>query len=63
MKRRAENCGGAFKRAVDHYLGDCKRTGREPQKPASGKLMVLIEPAVHARIGIAAALPNESINQ
>ena len=49
--------------AVDHYLDDCKRAGREPQKAASGKLMLRIDPAVHARVGIAAALQDESINQ
>ncbi|RQV12222.1 type II toxin-antitoxin system HicB family antitoxin [Burkholderia cenocepacia] len=52
-----------FHAAVDHYLDDCKRAGREPQKPASGKLMLRIDPAVHARVGIAAALSDESINQ
>jgi len=25
-----------FHAAVDHYLDNCKRAGREPQKPASG---------------------------
>ncbi|VWD11654.1 type II toxin-antitoxin system HicB family antitoxin [Burkholderia lata] len=52
-----------FHAAVDHYLDDCKRAGREPQKAASGKLMLRIDPTVHATVGIAAALLDESINQ
>ncbi|MBJ9968109.1 type II toxin-antitoxin system HicB family antitoxin [Burkholderia seminalis] len=52
-----------FHAAVDHYLDDCKRAGREPQKAASGKLMLRIDPNVHATVGIAAALLDESINQ
>lgn len=28
-----------FHAGVDHYLKDCAKTGRDPQKPASGKLM------------------------
>ncbi|WP_084152546.1 type II toxin-antitoxin system HicB family antitoxin [Burkholderia sp. A1] len=52
-----------FHAAVDHYLDECRRTGREPQKPASGKLMLRIDPEIHARIGIAAAVAGASINQ
>ncbi|WP_322079950.1 type II toxin-antitoxin system HicB family antitoxin [Burkholderia cenocepacia] len=52
-----------FHAAVDHYLDDCKRAGREPQKAASGKLMLRIDPEVHARVGIVAALSGRSTNQ
>ncbi|MEX3958689.1 toxin-antitoxin system HicB family antitoxin [Trinickia symbiotica] len=52
-----------FHTAVDHYLDDCARTGRSPQKPASGKLMLRIRPEVHAAVGIAAAAAGKSINQ
>ncbi|KWE46227.1 antitoxin HicB [Burkholderia ubonensis] len=52
-----------FHASVDHYLEDCRRAGRQPQKPASGKLMLRIDPEIHARIGIAAAVAGESINQ
>jgi predicted HicB family RNase H-like nuclease len=33
-----------FHHAVDHYLEDCAKTGRAPEKPASGKLMLRIRP-------------------
>ncbi|WP_028223781.1 type II toxin-antitoxin system HicB family antitoxin [Paraburkholderia oxyphila] len=52
-----------FHAAVDHYLTDCEQAGRKPQKPASGKLMLRIDPDVHARVGIAAAVSGESVNQ
>lgn len=52
-----------FHAAVDHYLAHCKETGRQPQKPASGKLMLRIDPDIHARVSIAAAAAGESINQ
>ncbi|WP_408402180.1 type II toxin-antitoxin system HicB family antitoxin [Paraburkholderia aspalathi] len=52
-----------FHQAVDHYLEDCAKTGRDPQKPASGKLMLRIRPEVHAAVGIAAAATGKSINQ
>jgi predicted HicB family RNase H-like nuclease len=52
-----------FHEAVDHYLEDCAKTGRDPQKPASGKLMLRIRPEVHAAVGIAASATGKSINQ
>jgi predicted HicB family RNase H-like nuclease len=52
-----------FHEAVDHYLEDCAKTGRDPQKPASGKLMLRIRPEVHAAVSVAAAAAGKSINQ
>ncbi|WP_150695135.1 type II toxin-antitoxin system HicB family antitoxin [Pandoraea terrae] len=53
----------AFHEAVDHYLADCASTGRDPHKPASGKLMLRIRPEVHAAVSIAAQAAGKSINQ
>lgn len=52
-----------FHQAVDHYLADCKATGRQPEKPASGKLMLRIPPEVHAAAAIAAQASGKSLNQ
>ena len=52
-----------FHAAIDHYLDDCRKTGRMPQRPASGKLMLRIRPEVHAAVGVAAAAAGKSINQ
>ncbi|MGS0740438.1 type II toxin-antitoxin system HicB family antitoxin [Glaciimonas sp. GG7] len=52
-----------FHQAVDHYLADCKATGRSPEKPASGKLMLRVPPEVHAAATIAAQASGKSLNQ
>ncbi|SAK91047.1 HicB family protein [Caballeronia pedi] len=53
----------AFVDAVDDYLADCKERGVAPDKPASGKLMLRIDPNVHAAISVAASAAGESIDQ
>jgi predicted HicB family RNase H-like nuclease len=54
----------AFKEAGDDYIETCVRIGREPQKPASGKLMLpRVQPEVHAAALRAAALAGKSLNQ
>ncbi|HDR9032674.1 TPA: type II toxin-antitoxin system HicB family antitoxin [Burkholderia vietnamiensis] len=52
-----------FHAAVDHYLAECERMGRSPQKLASGKLMLRLNPETHAAVGVAAAVAGESVNQ
>ncbi len=53
----------AFEEAVDDYLDICKNTGKQPQKPYSGKLMLRIPPKVHAAVAQAAEVSGKSINQ
>jgi predicted HicB family RNase H-like nuclease len=53
----------AFEEAVDDYLEICKKTGKQPQKPYSGKLMLLIPPKVHAAVAQADEVSGKSINQ
>ncbi|SOC56932.1 Predicted nuclease of the RNAse H fold, HicB family [Chromohalobacter canadensis] len=53
----------AFHVAVDHYLEDCRVTGREPLKPASGRVMLRIPPEVHAAANVAAQASGKSLNQ
>jgi predicted HicB family RNase H-like nuclease len=52
-----------FHHAVDPYLADCKKTGRTPDKPASGKLMLRVRPDIHAAAAIAAKANGKSLNQ
>jgi predicted HicB family RNase H-like nuclease len=49
--------------AITHYLADCKATGRTPERPASGKLMLRIPPEVHAKALIMARASGKSLNQ
>jgi predicted HicB family RNase H-like nuclease len=52
-----------FAAAIEHYFADCAATGREPQKPASGRLMLRVPPEVHAAAVRAATGCGKSLNQ
>lgn len=46
----------AFHEAVDDYLETCRKIGKEPQRPYSGKMMFRVAPEVHRRAALAAEL-------
>lgn len=52
-----------FHAAVDHYPTACKQASRKPQRPASGKVMLRIDPDMHTWVGTAVAISGESVNQ
>ena len=52
----------AFTEAVDDYLETCERLGWTPQKPYSGKVMLRIDPALHARAVALAEAQGKSLN-
>lgn len=52
----------AFVEAVDDYLETCERLGRTPQKPYSGKVMLRIDPMLHARAAALAEAEGKSLN-
>lgn len=52
-----------FHSAIDEYLAACKAVGAEPDKPASGKLMLRVAPEVHAAALKAAARTGVSLNK
>lgn len=52
-----------FKETVDDYLQTCEQQGWEPNKPASGKLMLRIMPEVHASAMRAAQIAGKSLNK
>lgn len=53
----------AFHEAVDDYIETCAKVGKTPERPYSGKVMLRIDPTLHARIARAAQLAGKSINQ
>ena len=53
----------AFEEAVDDYVETCARIGKQPEKPASGKLMLRIPPDVHRAALVAAESAGTSLNQ
>lgn len=52
----------AFHEAVEDYVATCAKTGKEPQKPFSGNLMLRIAPEVHQGAALAAQLSGMSLN-
>ena len=53
----------AFEEAVEDYLTTCKAVSKTPLKPYSGKLMLRLNPEIHAAVATAAELSGVSINQ
>lgn len=53
----------AFHEAVDDYIETCARAGKAPEKSYSGKVMLRVDPDLHAQIALAAQLAGKSINQ
>lgn len=53
----------AFQEAVDDYLETCRKVGKQPEKPYSGKMMFRVDPETHRRAAIAAELSGKSLNQ
>jgi len=53
----------AFQESVDDYLETCRKIGKEPNKPYSGKLMFRVKPELHAGAARAANLEGKSLNQ
>ena len=53
----------AFKTAVDGYIHACEQLGQSADKPASGRLMLRVNPAVHAAAVKASARSGQSLNK
>ena len=53
----------AFHAVIDAYIATCEKLGSAPEKPASGKLMLRVSPAVHAAALKAAARSGTSLNK
>ena len=52
----------AFEEAVDDYLETCAKLGRAPQNPYSGKLLLRVDPMLHARAAMLAEAQGKSLN-
>ena len=53
----------AFEEAVEDYVETCRKVGKAPEKPYSGKVMFRVAPEVHAKAALAAQLEGKSLNQ
>ena len=53
----------AFHEAIDDYVAACEKMEQSPEKPASGRLMLRVGPAVHTAALKAAAHNGQSLNK
>lgn len=61
----ADNIAGlkiAFRETVDDYIETCRKIGKVPDKPYSGKLMFRVAADVHANAALAAEVSGKSLN-
>ena len=52
----------AFQKTVDAYLAHCKKIGKSPDKPFSGKFNVRLDPASHRQAATLARAGGVSLN-
>ncbi|WP_319423226.1 type II toxin-antitoxin system HicB family antitoxin [Pleurocapsa sp. FMAR1] len=52
----------SFEAVIDEYLEDCKKEGKEPDKPFSGQFNLRITPELHRQITLKAKKQNVSLN-
>jgi len=52
----------AFEEAVDDYLEACERLDKQPQRPYSGKVMLRLDPSLHAKAAMTAQAQGKSLN-
>lgn len=53
----------AFEEAVDDYLALCAETGKRPDRPYSGRIMLRVPPELHAQVAMQAEANGLSLNQ
>ena len=58
-----EGLVAAFQESVDDYLDTCARIGKPPERPYSGNVYLRVDPALHARVALAAQLAGKSLSQ
>jgi predicted HicB family RNase H-like nuclease len=51
-----------FRAVIDGYLADCEARGAAPAKPYSGRILLRIDPQLHAAVAADASANGESIN-
>jgi len=53
----------AFEDAINDYLKECQDNGQNPEKTASGKLLLRLAPELHGQAMVAAKAADKSLNQ
>ena len=60
--RNVEELEQALEESVEDYIAFCRKHDREPEKPASGKFVVRLDPEMHRELIRAAARAEKSLN-
>ncbi|SFL53955.1 Predicted nuclease of the RNAse H fold, HicB family [Desulfomicrobium norvegicum] len=53
----------AFHTSIDDYIAACEKLGQKSEKPASGRLMLRVNPRIHAAALRKAAHEGQSLNK
>jgi predicted HicB family RNase H-like nuclease len=52
-----------FHAGIESYLKACRQTGKKPERPCSGKMLLRMPPEVHAGLAHVAETTGQSANQ
>ena len=52
-----------FKESINYYISWCKKDGKEPEKPYSGKFNLRLSPELHREIALASSKIKLSLNK
>lgn len=58
-----EGLRAAFQGSVDDYLEWCRKDGREPERPFSGRILLRLDPQLHRAATCAASRAGVSLNE
>lgn len=61
--KSVEEIRKAFHVALADYISYCEKSGKKPERPYSGKLMVRLTPERHRAVAFAAEAAGQSINE
>lgn len=63
MGRSVKEVRKALKDSIEDYLALCAERGASPNKPYNGKILVRLEPELHAKLVARAAQEDKSLNE
>jgi predicted HicB family RNase H-like nuclease len=61
--KTAKDLARAFRESVDSYLKNCEETGRKPDRPYNGKILLRTEPELHRKAALRAAVEGVSLSR
>ena len=59
----AKELARAFRDSIDSYLELCAETGKQPDRPFNGKILLRTEPELHRKAALRAAVEGVSLSR